>query len=100
MKPKIIYLIRHGESEGNVNRSLYKNIPDFKLHLTDKGKKQAAKMAREVARETPRTKPLRIYCSPYYRTRETADALRKFFKKVTYREDPRIREQEWGNFMV
>ncbi len=33
---------------------------------------------------------------PYWRTRQTYIALRKNIKEAGFREDPRIREQEWG----
>ena len=42
MKPKRIILIRHGESEGNVNKRIYNQKPDYALLLTDKGKQLAA----------------------------------------------------------
>jgi broad specificity phosphatase PhoE len=98
MKPKRIYLIRHGESIGNINRETYKDVPDWKIPLTKRGHEQAKAMALRLSKTVPVTEPVRIYCSPYYRTRETAMALRRIYKHVTYREDPRIREQEWGNF--
>ena len=41
MKPKRILLIRHGESEGNVNKGMYGQKPDYALLLSDKGKQQA-----------------------------------------------------------
>ena len=41
MKPSRIILVRHGESIGNVDRSVYAKIPDYKLPLTEKGKDQA-----------------------------------------------------------
>ena len=40
-RPKRIFLIRHGESIGNINRHSYEKIPDNRIFLTEKGKKQA-----------------------------------------------------------
>lgn len=37
MKPKRIILIRHGESEANVDRYLFGSIPDYRIELTEKG---------------------------------------------------------------
>ena len=36
MKPKRIILIRHGESEANVNRYLFGSVPDYTIELTQK----------------------------------------------------------------
>ena len=41
MKPKRIILLRHGESEGNVDKTIYTRKPDWKLELTERGKQQA-----------------------------------------------------------
>lgn len=107
MKPKLIYLIRHGESEGNVNSDIYKIMPDWKVPLTEKGHQQAEKMAKKLVKSIDRTflpikheikLPCIIYCSPWIRARQTAGHIRDFFKVYKYYEDPRLREQEWGNF--
>ena len=37
MKPQNIILIRHGQSHGNLNKEIYKSIPDYALELTDEG---------------------------------------------------------------
>ena len=42
--PKRIFLIRHGESMGNLNRHLYEKIPDNRILLTENGKKQAKEL--------------------------------------------------------
>lgn len=39
MKPNKLFLVRHGESEGNVNKSIYAEKPDYTLELTEAGKK-------------------------------------------------------------
>ena len=36
-----LYLIRHGESQANVDEEVYKSIPDHRIALTDKGQTQA-----------------------------------------------------------
>ncbi|XP_060182638.1 phosphoglycerate mutase-like protein AT74 [Lycium barbarum] len=41
--PKRIILVRHGESEGNVDKNVYATVPDHKVQLTKKGKEQAKK---------------------------------------------------------
>ncbi len=39
--PKRIILVRHAESQGNVDKSLYAHMPDSKLSITDRGQRQA-----------------------------------------------------------
>ena len=41
MKPKRIILIRHGESEGNLDKGVYAQKPDYSLLLTELGHRQA-----------------------------------------------------------
>ena len=34
MKPQNIFIIRHGQSQGNVDKNIYKTQPDYTLKLT------------------------------------------------------------------
>jgi broad specificity phosphatase PhoE len=104
MKPINIILIRHGESHGNVDNSIYKTIPDWKIELTAKGKKQAKEAAKNILKIDD-SQSYQFYVSPWIRTRQTAsiiiDELKKqskVFPQISYQEDPRLREQEWGNY--
>ena len=47
-KPPVsrVILIRHGESEGNVNFDIYRSTPDARIHLTQKGWTQAHEAGR------------------------------------------------------
>lgn len=36
-RPKRIVLVRHGESQGNVDDAIYETVPDHALSLTPKG---------------------------------------------------------------
>ena len=101
MKPDRIILVRHGESVGNVNKEIYRTIPDYALDLTDKGILQAKQVGREI-RELIGDVPIQYYVSPFWRTRRTFEYLSQSFKHFkdcdNIYEDPRIREQEWGHF--
>lgn len=98
MKPKRIILVRHGESIGNVDRSIYATIPDYKLTLTEHGEKQAldcgVKLSKIITGQT-----CFFYVSPLWRTRKTFQLIAKAFdeKLIKHIEEPRIREQEWGH---
>ena len=98
MKPKRIILIRHGESEGNIDKAMYNQKPDYALLLTEKGKQQAA-AAGIALKELVKDERLCFYVSPLFRTRQTFQQITKVFPEENYsfREEPRLREQEWGH---
>lgn len=91
-----IYLVRHGESEHNVNRNLMAHTHDSKFFLTAKGKKQAELTAQFLKDKL--TEKAIFYVSPYLRTMQTAQAIyAKVPKTVPFYETPLIREWELGN---
>lgn len=101
MKPKRIFLIRHGESEGNVDKSIYKTKPDYALSLTPKGIEQANETGQKI-KEIIGEESITFYISPFWRARETYLGVSKYLNEqfvtsdgMPY-EDPRLREQEWG----
>ena len=98
MKPKRIILIRHGESEGNINKRIYNQKPDYSLLLTDKGKQQA-RAAGNLIKETLGNEKIKFYVSPLFRTRQTFKHICESFPDTQYQwqEEPRLREQEWGH---
>jgi broad specificity phosphatase PhoE len=104
MKPERIFLVRHGESEGNVDREIYSRKPDYALNLTKKGKEQSLNAGNELAR-FGEFYEFAVYYSPFFRAIETLNYIAQaksprgaepagFIKKFV-REDHRIREQEW-----
>lgn len=98
--PKRLILIRHGESEANVDRSKYATTPDWQIALTEKGKAQAMDCGRRLQRLV-KDDDLFIYYSPYKRTRQTLEGIRSFLNPeqiLGEREDERLREQEMGNY--
>lgn len=103
--PRMLILIRHGESEGNRAREAFSHVPDNALHLTEMGWRQsvcAGKRMRELIDEKiPGKKDIVFTVSPYIRALETFHGLVESFggmDKVQWSEDPRIREQDFGNF--
>jgi broad specificity phosphatase PhoE len=69
-----IFLVRHGESEGNVDKTAYKTIADHAIQLTDKGREQARE-AGDFFASVHKDAPVkyRVWVSPYTRARQTAD---------------------------
>jgi len=101
--PRRIILIRHGESLGNVDDTSYASIPDWKIPLTRRGERQAAH-AGEDLHKLIQGERLFTYCSPYKRTLETWEIMKDSLQEkndvtlVGTRQEPRIAEQQFGNF--
>jgi broad specificity phosphatase PhoE len=100
-RPKRIILIRHGESIGNVDDCAYVTTPDWRVPLTERGIEQsfeAGKKLRDIIGEDGK---VFFYYSPYMRTRQTLKELQHHIKDdqiISVREEPRISEQQFGNF--
>lgn len=99
MHPTKIFLIRHGESIGNVNKEIYKTVPDYAVRLTDRGIKQSVVVGAALSQLL--SDPCAVYYSPFLRTIETTNHILGELKKSPkvdkefVREDARLREQEW-----
>jgi broad specificity phosphatase PhoE len=94
-KPCRIFIIRHGESEGNVNKQIYNFKPDYSVNLTSNGVLQAISAGKKIG-DITRQETVGAYVSPFYRTRQTWSYLKDFLNVTFEREDPRLREQEWS----
>jgi len=107
--PNRIYLVRHGQSEGNINPKVYHHKGDSRLELTAKGIEQAheagARLAGLIAeRDAQRKEPGKIFIgvSPFERAQQTLygmyDGGLPRDRVGVVLHDPRLREQEFGNF--
>ena len=98
MIPKRIILLRHGESEANVDPGVYACVPDWQIALTANGVAQAREAGRKIAGliggET-----FGVFSSPYVRTEQTKNAMLEGVGRepVFDYQDPCLREQEYGN---
>ncbi|KAK6915536.1 Histidine phosphatase superfamily, clade-1 [Dillenia turbinata] len=106
-RPKRIILIRHGESEGNLNTAAYTTTPDCKIPLTQRGCSQAylagSKIRKLIGEDFENDWRVYFHVSPYERTRGTLREIGKSFSKkriIGVRDECRIREQDFGNFQV
>ena len=99
--PKRMILVRHAESVANVDPSEYCRTPDWRIPLTEKGHEQAQAASRRLQDLVGRD-PVYFYVSPYRRTAQTLAEMKSGFdlkgQIVGEREDPRLREQDVGNF--
>ncbi|PKI50932.1 hypothetical protein CRG98_028662 [Punica granatum] len=104
-RPRRIILVRHGQSEGNVDESIYTRVADPKIGLTDVGKLQGRECGLRIRKmiEDDGGKDWKVYfyVSPYKRALQTLDHLGRAFERhriAGVREEPRLREQDFGNF--
>uniref|UniRef100_A0A2N9FW74 Phosphoglycerate mutase-like protein AT74H n=1 Tax=Fagus sylvatica TaxID=28930 RepID=A0A2N9FW74_FAGSY len=104
-RPRRIILVRHGQSEGNLDESMYTRVADPKIALTQKGMAEAeecGKRIRElIEQDEVANWKVYFYVSPYRRTLETLKSLASVFERsriAGMREEPRLREQDFGNF--
>lgn len=99
MRPKRIFIVRHGQSQGNHDQKTHETVPDYKIELTETGVQQAKDVG-NILRGQIGTDKVAFYVSPYARTRQTLHEIKKSFNLTQIdriREDPRLREQEWGH---
>jgi broad specificity phosphatase PhoE len=97
VKPNRIFLVRHGQSIGNVDKKKYNKIPDYAITLTELGDEQTEEAGRKL-KAIIGDEPVHVECSPYYRTRRSWKNAAKAFdpKQIhSYREDIRLREHEF-----
>ena len=95
-----IYLVRHGESQGNVDQKVHAEMADHAIPLSDRGREQAREAGRRIAEhlgEDPGH--IRLWTSPYQRTRETADGIEQTCSQISdRREHILLCEQQFGLF--
>jgi len=103
--PEKIFLVRHAESEGNVDNKAYSLIPDSQVPLTERGKRQArdagAKIRAALERGGNRDYRLFFYTSPYKRSLQTYEQISSAFGQdhiMGVQEEVQLREQDFGNF--
>jgi len=96
-RPNRIILVRHGESEGNLDDTVYERVPDHRISLTPKGFQQARDTGAAI-RDVLDGESVEAYVSPYVRTRQTLEALALPLVERDVRVEPRLREQDWANF--
>lgn len=69
--PNKLILMRHGQSEGNVDEVLYSTIPDNNMRLTQLGWESARLAGRALREELGEDETVHFVVSPYVRTVET-----------------------------
>lgn len=102
-RPRRIILVRHGQSQGNVDETVYTRVADPKVGLTEQGVAEAEECGREIREmnegDGAEDWKVYFYVSPYRRGLETLRNLAKAFERsriAGVREEPRLREQDFG----
>ena len=97
-----VFLLRHGQSEANLDMAANARLPDHRIELSSEGYFQAEAAANfliPLLRHSPR---VRILCSPYMRTRQTSAAIERAMTQAAIpfdrREALELRELEFGLF--
>lgn len=116
-KVRNIFLVRHGQSRGNVDKSEYFKNLDCDVELTDKGKADAINAGDRIMELSdilqintaiypdPKNLPTmryNLYCSTYKRAMQTGNILHgrmtgfRGFEINKFDNMPILREREWG----
>ena len=109
--PERLWLVRHGQSQGNVARDranaaghsvIALDVRDVDVPLSELGERQALAAGRWFAQLPENERPEIILSSPYIRARQTAMAICEAEALVVGKArsviDERLREREFGVF--
>ena len=105
--PRRIILVRHAESEGNVDNAAYTYLPDPQVPLTPRGWRQALQAGERIRAVAETEGPgspvgrLFFYTSPYLRSKQTYEGVAQAFSPqeiAGVQEEVQLREQDFGNF--
>lgn len=106
--PEQLWLVRHGQSAGNVARdtadasgllSIDIAERDMDVPLSDLGMEQATALGRWFAGKEPHCRPCTVLTSPYVRAEQTVAHIRNaggLHARAAIHADERLREREFG----
>jgi len=108
--PERLWIVRHGESAGNVARDAAMNAGlariavegrDVDVPLSPRGEVQARALGRWFATEPEHSRPEVVICSPYARAQMTGELIRRagglsLAEGQSFIADERLREKEFG----
>ena len=104
--PASLWVVRHGESAGNVARDaaeanglerLDLSHRDVDVPLSELGERQAAALGRWIAEQPEDARPTVVWTSPYVRAQQTARiAVETAGLELPVVVDERLREREFG----
>ena len=100
-----IFLVRHGQSMGNINQQEYFDKLDCHIELTQRGFAQAKDAAQTIVKLDflgDLEKEYHLFCSTYKRAQDTKDVIQKELAimgkfHVCDKQSVLLREREWGD---
>jgi len=92
-----LILIRHGQSESNIDKTILSKKPDHLIELTYFGRQQALNAGNVLNKLGIKTAT--FFVSPFLRAKQTLDEINKSVNSINTIEDIRLREQDIGNFI-
>jgi 2,3-bisphosphoglycerate-dependent phosphoglycerate mutase len=100
-----LILVRHGETTANLDKKVYLETADHAVPLSPEGHRQALATGDRISEHLMSqtlSGPVRVWSSPYYRTRQTAQHIRERlgFNQINhdYCEHINLCEQQYGLF--
>jgi broad specificity phosphatase PhoE len=97
---KRLILIRHGESESNVDKLILQTKPNHLIELTEKGRQQALDVGKTLLDPEYWGSGDHLIVSPHIRTIQTAKLIQQTISPCSYKEELRIREVDVGNLLT
>lgn len=105
--PQEIWLVRHGQSAGNVARDLAEAAAGHRIDIADRdvdvplselGERQSQALGSWFAALPPEQQPTVVLHSPYVRAAETANIMMQRLDRarLVVESDERLREKEFG----
>jgi probable phosphoglycerate mutase len=107
--PALLWIVRHGESAGNVARDAAEHAGqpvidiadrDMDVPLSGLGERQARALGNWFGRQPPSQRPNVVLTSPYRRAQQTAMSITEGARdqqKAVWVVDERLREKEFGS---
>ena len=98
--PERIILLRHGQSQANIDHTVLSTTPDNQIELTPLGIEQSREAGRRLKALLGPSARATVILSPFERTQQTLLGLMQTLGEEAIREvhvDSRVREQEFGN---
>jgi broad specificity phosphatase PhoE len=102
MQPRKIVVMRHAESQEDIDKSVYAHTADLDVPLSADGISQAMNVRLTLA-ELLDSKRIHVYMSPGLRLKQTYDLLTASFGddfRFSHTVEPQIQKQFWGDVTV
>lgn len=87
---KTIYLVRHGQSESNIDKNVLSHKANANVSITKIGEQQASLAADKLLEMG--VDSAQFFVSPYVRTLQTFDVIKQKVKCIKYNEDFRLKK--------